>query len=73
MTTTYTGTTEQRALDELTDAGAEVLVSYDRTGTRLHAKAWLFRRDSGFTTVYIGSSNLTQPASRSAGSKFVLV
>lgn len=62
MTTTYTGTTEQRALDELCAAGAEVRVSYDRTATRLHAKAWLFRRHSGFTTVYIGSSNLTHQA-----------
>ena len=43
-------------------AGAEVRVSYDRTATRLHAKAWLFRRHSGFTTVYIGSSNLTHQA-----------
>lgn len=58
MTTTYTGTTEGRALDELRDAGAEVRVSYDRGSTRLHAKAWLFRRKSGFTTAYIGSSNL---------------
>ena len=62
MTTTYTGTTEQRALDELQAAGAHVRVSYDRTATRLHAKAWLFRRHSGFTTVYIGSSNLTHQA-----------
>ncbi|MDB3935996.1 DUF3427 domain-containing protein [Granulosicoccus sp.] len=62
MTTTYTGTTEQRALDELHAAGAQVRVSYDRTATRLHAKAWLFRRYSGFTTVYIGSSNLTHQA-----------
>jgi len=62
MTTTYTGTTEQRALDELCAAGANVRVSYDRTATRLHAKAWLFRRHSGFTTVYIGSSNLTHQA-----------
>lgn len=62
MTTTYTGTTEQRALDELKNAGAQVRVSYDRSATRLHAKAWLFRRNSGFTTVYIGSSNLTHQA-----------
>ena len=62
MTTTYTGTTEQRALDELCAAGANVRVSYDRTATRLHAKAWLFRRHSGFATVYIGSSNLTHQA-----------
>ncbi len=62
MTTTYTGTTEAKALDRLIDAGAEVRISYDRTATRLHAKAWLFRRNSGFTTVYIGSSNLTHQA-----------
>ena len=62
LTTTYTGTTQQRALDELEAAGAQVRVSYDRTATRLHAKAWLFRRNSGFTTVYIGSSNLTHQA-----------
>ena len=62
ITTTYTGTTEQRALDELTRLGAEVRVSYDTRATRLHAKAWLFERDSGFSTAYIGSSNLTHSA-----------
>lgn len=62
LTTTYTGSTEARALDELNDAGAEVRVSYDRTSTRLHAKAWLFHRQSGFSTAYIGSSNLTYSA-----------
>lgn len=62
MTTTYTGTTEAKALTSLQAAGAEVRISYDQTATRLHAKAWLFRRSSGFTTVYIGSSNLTHQA-----------
>jgi HKD family nuclease len=37
-------------------------VSYDTTGTRLHAKAWLLHRQSGFSTAYIGSSNLTHSA-----------
>ena len=59
ITTTYTGTTELRALEELVGAGAEVKVSYDTGSTRLHAKAWLFHRHSGMSTVYIGSSNLT--------------
>jgi superfamily II DNA or RNA helicase len=62
MTTTYTNSTEQRALDALVDLGAEVKVSYDLTQTRLHAKAWLFERDRGFSTAYIGSSNMTASA-----------
>jgi superfamily II DNA or RNA helicase/HKD family nuclease len=62
LTTTYTGSTEARALDALRDAGAEVLISYDTSSTRLHAKAWLFHRQSGFSTAYIGSSNLTRSA-----------
>jgi superfamily II DNA or RNA helicase len=62
LTTTYTGSTEARALDELQGVGAEIRVSYDTTGTRLHAKAWLLHRQSGFSTAYIGSSNLTHSA-----------
>jgi superfamily II DNA or RNA helicase len=62
LTTTYTGSTEGRALDALSELGAEVRVSYDMSTTRLHAKAWLFHRRSGFSTAYIGSSNLTYSA-----------
>jgi superfamily II DNA or RNA helicase len=62
LTTTYTGSTEGRALDELRDGGADIRVSYDATGTRLHAKAWLLHRNAGFSTAYIGSSNLTHSA-----------
>ncbi len=62
LTTTYTGSTEKRALDVLTDLGAEVRVSYDLSTTRLHAKAWVFQRSSGFATAYVGSSNLTHSA-----------
>ena len=62
LTTTYTGSTEARALDALTKAGADVRVSYDTSTTRLHAKSWLFHRRSGFSTAYIGSSNLTHSA-----------
>jgi superfamily II DNA or RNA helicase len=62
LTTTYTGSTEGRALDALSDLGADIRVSYDMSTTRLHAKAWLFHRRSGFSTAYIGSSNLTYSA-----------
>jgi superfamily II DNA or RNA helicase/HKD family nuclease len=62
LTTTYTGSTEGRALDALADLGASVRVSYDTGGTRLHAKAWVFHRVSGFSTAYVGSSNLTHAA-----------
>ncbi len=58
----YTGSTEKRALDELVGLGAKVKVSYETSQTRLHAKAWLFERNSGFHTAYVGSSNLTHSA-----------
>jgi superfamily II DNA or RNA helicase/HKD family nuclease len=58
----YTGSTEKRALDELVGLGARVKVSYETAQTRLHAKAWLFERNSGFHTAYVGSSNLTHSA-----------
>jgi superfamily II DNA or RNA helicase len=62
ITTTYTGSTEAEALELLSELGAEVRVSYDTSTNRLHAKAWLFHRDSGFATAYVGSSNLTHSA-----------
>lgn len=62
LTTTYTNSTELAALEALQAIGADVRVSYDTSGTRLHAKAWLFHRASGFSTAYIGSSNLTHSA-----------
>lgn len=63
ITTTYTGSTERRALDKLVrEYGAEVRVQYDAMRTRLHAKAWMFHRDTGYDTAYVGSSNLTHTA-----------
>lgn len=63
VTTTYLGGTERAALDRLVrDFGAEVRVQYDSRRTRLHAKAWMFHRKSGFDTAYVGSSNLSRAA-----------
>ncbi|WP_152185151.1 DUF3427 domain-containing protein [Segeticoccus rhizosphaerae] len=63
ITTTYVGATERAALDRLVrEFGAEVRVQYDILRTRLHAKAWLFRRDTGYDTAYVGSSNLSRAA-----------
>ena len=63
ITTTYIGGTEREALDRLVrDFGAEVRIQYDAARTRLHAKAWLFRRKTGFDTAYVGSSNLSTSA-----------
>ena len=60
LTTTYTGVTEVRALDELAWLpGCEVRVSLDGRRTRLHAKAWIFHRRTGFGSAYVGSANLT--------------
>jgi superfamily II DNA or RNA helicase len=62
LTTVYTGSTELQALKLLESIGAKIRISYDTTGTRLHAKAWLFHRESGYSTAYVGSSNLTHSA-----------
>lgn len=62
LTTTYTNSTELAALQALQEIGAQIRVSYDTSSTRLHAKAWLFHRRTGFSTGYIGSSNLTYSA-----------
>ncbi len=63
ITTTYLGATDVKALDHLVNEyGAEVRINYEINRTRLHAKAWMLGRNTGFNTAYVGSSNLSHSA-----------
>ncbi len=63
ITTTYMQATDYDAIKQLSALkNTEIKITYDETSERLHAKAYIFLRKTGFNTAYIGSSNLSAQA-----------
>lgn len=68
VTTAYMGATDPKALEELAAislrhaARLQIRFSRETESTRLHAKAYVHHRDSGFGSAYVGSANLSRPA-----------
>lgn len=63
LTTTYMGASDYKAIQLLSKfENTQVKISYNTGNERLHAKAYLFKRKTGFHTGYIGSSNFSRSA-----------
>lgn len=65
ITTTYMGASEPKAVEflkQLAPGKVEIKVSYNCDLDRLHAKSYIFVRESGMNTAYIGSSNISRSA-----------
>lgn len=63
ITTTYCGVTDAKAVERLAALpNTEIRISYHAQIERLHAKSYIFERNSGYSTAYIGSSNLSKSA-----------
>ena len=66
MTTTYMGTTDPKAVRMLYGlcqyGNVQIRASFNTKQERLHAKSYIFSRNSSFDTAYIGSSNISRSA-----------
>jgi len=61
--TVYMGATDLKAVDFLSNfSNVEIKISFNTNQERLHAKSYLFMRNTEFHTAYIGSSNLSKSA-----------